>query len=1212
MEHLSLEIFDLPTKENPNPTGSKYATLEEDSSITITDTSEIFASGDVWSHSFKLNMNANAHIFGTTVDIHGSRLHEQINKRKARLWVEGLPLYMGYLKLGDDAEIDEEGNVDVSFESGQKTFDEMIEGAKANQVPMINDVRIGMALWTKRWVKFGLGVTSWATWQEGAYSLTNGVTNQDGSTTIMAECDGEIEGNSVQEYPRMVFPKGTFKNAVTGIETSIDCVNTDYPYDDAHPYCNIALCYQKYGYDKKYENGIVKPDYSGNPEAQRGYEYMPANRVNSAPNFYVIYWIRCLMKHLGIYIEENQMMNVEDLRRLFFVNTNCDYVMPKQLRTDEVSSRFGKYKFSDKGRLVAEKYDPKQNVDLTKCGFECVSYHLDHIDWDGPTPSFIPTIKDVCINAIALSSWANESEYNEENSFLHVAYATSDCFPNADISEVIKALENGFGIRFLFSDNFQRVRIVLLRNVFRCNEIQDVHCDVLSETKEENSIRGFRMTYGNTEDTAFYYKGFADKLPHMKTLWPDTSDKHDYSFWNLNAKYADIIKKISAFDKTCSVTPNNGNAYGIKIDKDAKRYEDLHPSLFEFASFMDAEDGDCTGEQDSIQEISMGFTPAIMNDLNMEEERNAESSDNLKQRFALFVDETMRPRRPDLGDLEAPASYNDPDAVYSVDKLYTEHGPGSNSPMSDGGIVKPGEFAIASDTYSHIKNLKTCIRELYHIGEGFGNWNYIYYYIDSLEIKGHINEAYRIYLQDNFEPNDDSISPVETHDWGLSLCIMRGSGSDATISYQADPDDKDDNYQNDTWDIVPGSSATAHPDTCDSYGNLWDYNGSTETISTPERAKTVMAQMWPNSNFDLVNRDETNYLTEIAVLNVPGADGNHHFLLFASDTHDGNHISYSVLLKYVGEYFEGQTIEQMFEADKAHLSILIEADSSNERMFTLLNLQRFAFGDGAPVTISGGDNGVGVTEGRFSLKLRAEKPNPYFDITLPAIVTTKAQASEAITKLYKTSDTNLLTRPRITAADLRLEGWEIEGTDDATAFSLMLSLVMSDGLAHNVLWTPVTEEGHILSPEELTSYVDSLTGTASGSLKTADTYHLILDVDTTQARASVLQELQTFYYGDTETAKIDITPANPRYLEIENPDLRNRGLADTFYKEYSYWVRNARIWKGSVRMTLAQLLAIDKTKKVRVGDITGFIRKMQYSVSKTTGLGMVTMEIMYI
>ena len=56
----------------------------------------------------------------------------------------------------------------------------------------------------------------------------------------------------------------------------------------------------------------------------------------------------------------------------------------------------------------------------------------------------------------------------------------------------------------------------------------------------------------------------------------------------------------------------------------------------------------------------------------------------------------------------------------------------------------------------------------------------------------------------------------------------------------------------------------------------------------------------------------------------------------------------------------------------------------------------------------------------------------------------------------------------------------------------------------------------------------------------------------------------------------------------------------------------ARIANLPVRMELAQLLGIDMTKRASIGDVTGFIRKMQYSVSNETGLGNVAMEIMYI
>lgn len=1061
MEHLALEIFDLADgKTSITALGSQYANLPEDASITITDTSEIFDSGDVWSHSFTLNIPANLHIFGTSGDIHGSRLHDQIDKRRARLWVEGLPLYLGYLRLSDEVEVDEDGNVDVTFESGQHTFDDLIEGAKANQVPMMSDVQIGMALWRKRWTKYRVKLEASINGSqigEGFYELFTfkGPVTRDGSEWFEFSYDGESEGNSSQQYPRMVFPNGTFTDFYhTDPEESDDHINTDYPYDDAHPYCNVALCYQKSGYKKKNTDGS-----SSDPEAQRGYEVMPANRVNSAPNFFVIYWLRALMKHLGIHIEENQMMDVEDMRRLFFVNTNCAYEEPDNL-DGAYHTRYGKfYHFPWSDRLIAEYIDSRKNIRMEESGF--VGKNVQIVSGDIPQDVSLDDKVSVSISEIEEWSDTDKGNYVKNNSFFHKAFATSECFPDVDISEVVSALEGGFGIRLLFSDDYKRVRIVLLRNIFKSQEVQNIECDIIGEpAKTENSIRGFRMTYGDSDDTTFYYKGFADKLPHKAELWPVDSDKHDYSKWNLDADYGKLIHKISAFDKTCYVTRNTGDAYGIKVDKDAKRYDEQHPSLFEYAGYMDAEDGDCTGEDETIETVNVGFKPAIMNDVNFEQERDGGSTD---QRFALFVDAEMRPRRADLEDLKAPKSYNDPTAVYDVDKLYALHGPSSDSKMvSDDGIVKPGEFAIMSDMYASANGATAELKDSYHIFvTASATINF--------DIDGHINEGYHLYLQDNFEPNDDGVSPVETHDWGLTLGIMRGSGGDMHVEYSADPDDGEDN---DTWDIIPGSSATSHPDTCDNYGNEWDYNG-TRRIRTSHDAAAALQDLFPDSNAAFyVPGWEGGYVNHASIATIPDNYGNEHRILVA--TQRG-----SFPIDFGQDYIPslmGHSTAEMMRIDAAGKRIIVETDSSEERLQTLLELCRWAYGNisGSPDMVID-DSGVGSRYGRFSLKLRAEKPNPHFD------------------------------------------------------------------------------------------------------LKQAE---------------------------DEET--------NRRYLEITNENLRQRGLSDQFYKEYSYWVRNARIASIPVRMELAQLLAIDKTKRATVGDITGFIRKMQFTVSNKTGLGEVQMQMMYI
>lgn len=1066
MEHLALEVFDL------TGSGSQFATLPPNTVIHIRRTSQIFGSGAVFSQEFTLNIPANAHLFGSAGDIHGSRLHEQMNKRKARIWAEGLPLYLGYLRLADEVDVDKDGNVGVTFESGQKTFEDMIDGAKANQVPMMGDVQIGMALWRKRWTKYRVKLQASLPGSQIAdgwieHITFSGPVTKNGSEWFEFSYDGESEDNSSQQYPRMVFPSGSFTDyGHVKPDEDASHINTDYPYDDSHPYCNVALCYQKSGYKKKNSDGSIYDDYSSEPEAQRGYEVMPANRVNSAPNFFVIYWVRALMKHLGIYVEENQMMDVEDLRRLFFVNTNVAYEEPKNL-TGANNTRYGKYfqpyeGISGRHKLIPEYIDSEKMINKEESGF--VGKNVTIVS--GDIPSEISLSDKVSVSITDIEAWEEDGikkDYITNNSWFHKAFATSDCFPNVDISEVVSALESGFGVRLLFSEDYKRVRIVLLRNIFRSQEVQNIQCDIVEEpTKTENSIRGFRMTYGESEDTHFYYKGFADKLPHKKPYFVDNSDTHDYSQWNLNADYGKLIHKVSAFDKTCYVTPNTGDAYGIKVDKDAKRYDELHPSLFEYAGYMDAEDGDCTGEDETIKEINVGFKPAIMNDVNFEQERDKGTTD---QRFALFVDETMRPRRPDLQDGK---DYDDPTTVYDVDKLYAQHGPSSDSKMvGDDGIVKPGEFAIRSDMYASQSGVTAELKAklIFTITSTI-----------NFDIDGHINEGCRLYLQDNFEPNDDGISPIEKKDWGLTLGIMRGSGSDAYVNYTADPEDGEGN---DTWDIMAGSSVTAHPDTCDNYGNEWDYNGSVAIVGTSETV-SKMVELWPNSNISLIYssgttlRNESNYISGAAIRSAKDYYGNPVNLLFATTTGTGSQKTYSGDLDEYARRFNGVPREQMYTADAGMWKILVEVGSTDGRKETLLDLQRRAFLLHDTTQIVLDDNGVGSRYGRFSLKLRAEKLNPYFDPKQPE------------------------------------------------------------------------------------------------------------------------------------------SSSNRRYLEITNENLQGRGLCDQFYKEYSYWVRNARIVNLPVRMELAQLLSIDDTVRATVGDVTGFINEMEYDISMETGLGNVTMQMMYI
>lgn len=1082
MEHLALEVFDR------DGGGSKYAFLPDDTSITITETSEIFDSGDIWSHAFTLNIPANAHIFGTAGEMHGSRLHEQIDKRRARLWVEGLPLYYGYLRLDDEVEVDANGDIDISFESGQKTFKDMVDGIKANQVPMMGDVLIGMALDRKRTLlRAGAKV-----------SISGGriVGNVDDGTLEISNVKLVGTENFAQEFPKYVRPDGIFQTLGGNpfvIEKG-ETINTDNPYDDVHPYCNTSICYQKYAY--KDNNGSLEK----NPV--REYKVSEPRRINPAPNFFVIYWLRSLMKHLNIHVSENQMSGIEDLRRLFFVNTKCAY------KTKDDVSYTGNYvHFGPQSPLVPLPTEEEPAWELNVRGFAASRpsrAQLSHVGYNiAPSPKW------------------------------HKAYATSENFPDADIDDVIKAIESGFGIRLLFDKNYTKVRIVLLCNVLRSREVHKLACDVTDQpVKIENSIRGFRLTYGGSDDnTDYVYKGFVLAKQKSDGEWITEEDEHDYSQWDMTLHYNDIRGKVGMLNKTCYVDMKTGNAYIVKIDKDYKDASgNAFPSLFECAGFMDAEDGDCTGSEETIKEINIGFVPAQVNAVGKESQTviltasrgstNYEITVGDRQFYSIFLGEemgvtcnfTLSGSRSGGGETELIDMTPEEVLAITNDSLewgQAGYGEGSTA-TKDEARWQSGLFEVATAAPVVVTDENGSETFVIHAGQRTYN----------ASITGWVRDGYRIYLDDNYDVTDDLLSPLEKHEWGLVLSIMRGTDgefTDAQIDYSKDLIEDEDN---DTWDIIPGAKAISHFDTCDDYGYIWDY-GAKIGYSGYDYGDKILSEAGfanqcnlkarkgpvPNSTEAVTNLIDS-YITlsgfELWIVTeqgyyVTGAEitdnsSNSHILRICCVKSDGTLISRAAILAYIGYLQNGTSnaspadVNEILRRDSTGATVTYGSSSSVflQNMIIAIDYDVTTVNDiiqsacdaylkGNEVAFYASSSPDFDQDGRFSLKLRAEKPNPFFDPTQP-------------------------------------------------------------------------------------------------------------ENDTT----------------------------NRRYLEITTPELRKRGLMDKFYKEFSYWIRNARIAKLKVRIGLAELRSIDKTVRQRVCDITGFIKKMQYRIDMQSGLGEVEMEVWYL
>lgn len=1025
MENLALEVFDL------SGSGSQFANLPDDASITITETSELFDSGDIWSYSFVLNVFTNPHIFGTTGDMHGGRLHEQIDKRRARLWVLGLPLYLGYLRLDDEVEVKENGDVDVSFESGRKTFLQMIEGTRANQVPIPEDILIGMVLDPVRDAEQEAKLTLRDMW----------------NYNIQAEGFLRSENGLAQEYPKYVRPDGVFTNpdliitdpagSYLTIQTG-STINTDYPFDDGHPYCNTRLCYQ----DQEFR--VVNGDIE--KHALQQYHVSEPRRLNPAPNFFLLYWLKILMQHLGIVIMENQMQDVEDLRRLFFVNSKCAY------RTRDDDPVFtGSYlpTYRQAFNFVAPPNDDDKSYELELENYGFVSYLAD-VQFNDAHPGVLSSEK-----------W-------------HKAYASSDNFPDADIKDVIDAIESGFGVRLMFNENYTQVRIVLLRNVFRSKEVHEMPGMTISESKVENCIRGFRLTYGGGEDdTSYNYKGFALARQKAEGGWITETDGHDYSQFNTALDYAGITQKVGMLNKTCYIDKATGNAYIIKIDENFKDADDnANASLFECAQWMDAEDGDCSGEENTVKEVKVGFTPMQSNFI------------NANKSYALFVGEEMEVSSEKIGITLDTSAYDIGELLDEGEMRATD----GTSYTKKERKYQSGLFEIATKTF-----VSGEFRNIYTPNYGYN-------------ISGWIREGYRLYLQDNYKPGEDLTSPLEKHEWGFMLGIMRGTGNGTTgpsVHYSAD---MIENEGNDTWEIKPGSVATAHSDTCDDYGNPWDYRskvsgngnayGDYVISSAGGFPGNIRGKKGPAPNgLDVSAVIDTYYASNESRLSVFTAQG-YYACNFTLTCKDGNTYALWLCCVYDGSlqtytfmenYFHrlcwgaiGTEVESMKAADLEEIlsrdeyGLIIFATPEDVPASVLQEAcNAYLAGEGGSYDIPSSVQPADA-DGRISLKLRAEKPNPDFDPSLP-------------------------------------------------------------------------ESGE-----------------------------------------------------------------NPRYLEISNPALRHRGLQDQFHAEESYWWRNARITKRRRIMEMADIMGIDKTVRQKLDDVTGFVRKLQYTVHMQTGLSPVDMEIWYL
>lgn len=316
-------------------------------------------------------------------------------------------------------------------------------------------------------------------------------------------------------------------------------------------------------------------------ECLNNFYVLDASRRNSGICFYVRYFLDCLEKTLGIGFLMNEFDDVSDFNRLAFVNMRC--------RT---------------------KLKQKSGVTKSLNEAESVSGYIGDI----PGMRIFPMLF-----------------YNITGTYTHFpAIATSENFPDVEVSKVLEAIFAAFGAKIVYNGEKNEAKIVFVKNVLQSADIVDIYTEIFSHKKIHNRRKGFRIAYeSDPQDTNY-------NMPNMKTGNPKGS-------------YSSILKEINPFNKSLYVDTRNGDAYVIKVDEEADSSGDeknLNPSLFEAGAFSGVEYGICEVE-DLIEEIKIPFSPIINFDINgaANKERAATSTDdaNLENKYALLLDVNIEP-----------------------------------------------------------------------------------------------------------------------------------------------------------------------------------------------------------------------------------------------------------------------------------------------------------------------------------------------------------------------------------------------------------------------------------------------------------------------------------------------------------------------------------------------------------------------------------------
>lgn len=810
--------------------------LKPDTDLNITDRNPMFNDLEMFSQPIQLPIDLNRHLLKNMDDVNSSVRATDVENSRYHIVVDGVPLRTAAIKVQDNVKLD--GNIDVNFDSTNRTFKEMIADMKCRDVPVDDDILIGEKIGDvqmdvryqeilvptisclKGWIR-GYEIKLKAVevnemFQPLALGFSYPAECYENATTHEADPNPDAT-KATKSYPN---PAGNdyIIVKVPHIKNSYINVTTPYPYAK---YCNSRIAYAHH--KAKMENdGPVTSDEivpahmrnRGVPEDKSPYWVLDANRPTSGICFYVAYFLERLFRHLGVAYDMDALTDIEDFNYLAFFTTGCHFdTRPKEGVTldseeqinDWLVSRGcgGKINFVDnkpdeealssKGiyhvditteeldswRVIGDHGNYNQTASTDLKG-EDGGIHIDFNNGAGPASAqLVPNTNGSEYYMDVARSY--DVSISSMSAKVLQMFANADNFPDADVSEVIESLENSFGVRFCYDAEINKVTVRLLRDMFRDTRPPVRFKGIVTQmVKETETIKGIRMKYAEESDA----REQRENIRYGKRDYNTIYDYMDYpQRYTKFATFEEVTKNIDVGNRTGYCDMRNGNFYRIKVSSDASTTAELRPAVFEVGAMRGVELGDCSEEAENdgrIKEFISNFIPIETNDVAYRGKNYEDQEDPL---IVPFIDEDM-------------------EHEFLTKKLL--------NPVS--------------------------VR-----------W-------------GTVDIIYELCLAECYDPTktDDGQSPLQHHDWGLTIGFLRPSNNtDGVVNY----DRGYDGFDNSKW-LTMSKNYTFNSDTFDEHAN-WLAPGlvRADSFSLKPRAYKPFRYKYINDEL-LISTDPKQWETE--------------------------------------------------------------------------------------------------------------------------------------------------------------------------------------------------------------------------------------------------------------------------------------------------------------------------------------------------------------